>query len=85
MRFDATTPIMAAEMTWVVESGMPMREASSITVAAAVSAAKPLMGLIWASLVPSVLMILQPPTAVPSAIAIAQVRITHEGISKAGK
>jgi hypothetical protein len=43
--FDAPTPIMVDEITWVVESGRPILDATSITVAAAVSAANPWMGL----------------------------------------
>jgi len=43
--FDAPTPMMVDEMTWVVESGRPILDATSITVAAAVSAANPWMGL----------------------------------------
>jgi len=44
-RLDAPTPMMVDEMTWVVESGRPILDATSMTVAAAVSAANPWMGL----------------------------------------
>lgn len=43
--FEAPTPMMVDEMTWVVESGRPILDATSMTVAAAVSAANPWMGL----------------------------------------
>jgi hypothetical protein len=39
--FDAPTPIIVDEITCVVESGNPILDATSITVAAAVSAANP--------------------------------------------
>ena len=81
-RLDATTPIIEAETMWVVERGIPILEAISITVAATVSAAKPLIGLNCASLMPNVFMILHPPTAVPKDIAQAHTPITHKGTSK---
>src|SRR5688572_21794538 len=67
------TPMMAALMLWVVETGMPRVEASVITEAALVSAAKPWMGCSFTILWPSVLMMRQPPAAVPAAITMAQV------------
>lgn len=40
-RLVAPTPMMDAEMTWVVERGMPMCEAMPMMAAEVVSAAKP--------------------------------------------
>jgi hypothetical protein len=55
-----------------------------MTEAAAVSAAKPSIGWSFASLVPIVLMIRQPPAAVPQAMAVAAIRMTQTGTSKVG-
>ena len=60
-------------MLCVVDTGMPKREASRITDAALVSAAKPWIGCSFTILWPSVLMMRQPPAAVPAAITRAQV------------
>ena len=50
-----------------------------MTLAADVSAAKPCTGSSFTTLLPIVLMIRQPPAAVPRLIALAAVRITHSG------
>ena len=47
--------------------------------AAVVSAAKPWIGSSFTTFWPIVLMIRQPPAAVPSDIAVAARRITHSG------
>src|SRR5947209_17021731 len=83
-RFDAPTPMMLAEITCVVLTGACRWLAARITVAAAVSAAKPLIGRRRMILWPIVFMIRQPPDAVPRAIAVAQLTITHVGTCKVG-
>ena len=65
------TPMIALEMTWVVETGIPKCDASRMIVAAVVSAAKPWTGSSLTTCWPIVLMIRQPPAAVPSEIAVA--------------
>src|SRR5690242_1725950 len=76
------TPIMAAEMLWVVETGTPRLEAAAITVAELASAAKPLMGCSLTILWPRVLMMRQPPTAVPAAMVRAQTTLIQRAISR---
>src|SRR5258705_2688489 len=79
-RLVAPTPIIEPEMTCVVESGIPQCVAASITAAAVVCAAKPWTGCILTSLWPMVLIIRQPPAAVPAAIVTAQMTLTQTGI-----
>ena len=81
-RLAAPTPMMAAEMLCVVDTGMPSEEAERIIVADAVSAAKPWMGCSLTILWPSVLMMRQPPAAVPAAITRAQATLIQVAISK---
>src|SRR5207248_1619351 len=78
-RFDAPTPMMLAEMTCVVLTGACSSLAVRITAAAALSAAKPLIGRSRMILCPIVFMIRQPPDAVPRAIAVAQPMIAQVG------
>ncbi len=59
------TPKMQAVMVCVVEIGAPKSEAPVITRAAEVSAAKPVIGSSFEIRWPIVLMIFQPPSAVP--------------------
>src|SRR5687768_10152193 len=80
-RLATPTPMIAEEMLWVVDTGMPRLEASRITEAALVSAAKPWMGCNLTSLWPSVLMIRQPPAAVPAAMTSAQVSLIQVSMS----
>src|SRR4051812_50119429 len=80
-RFDAPTPMMLAEMTCVVLTGACSPLAVRITAAAALSAAKPLIGRRRMILWPMVFMMRQPPEAAPRPIAVAQQRITHHGTS----
>src|SRR5271165_4157593 len=80
-RFAQPTPMMEAEILCVVETGMPSHVARAMTVAELVSAAKPLMGCSFTILWPSVLMMRQPPTAVPDAIVNAQDTLIHTAIS----
>ena len=65
------TPMIADEITWVVETGIPKCDAPKMIVAAVVSAANPWTGSSFTTLWPIVLMIRQPPAAVPSEIALA--------------
>src|SRR5207342_2142780 len=80
-RLAVLTPMIAAEMLWVVDTGMPSDEASRITEAALVSAAKPWIGCSFTSLWPSVLMMRQPPAAVPDAITSAQATLIQVSMS----
>ena len=66
--------------TWVVETGMPIRLAISMIVAAAVSAANPSIGRSSTTFNPIVLMIRQPPVAVPKPMAVAAERTTQSGM-----
>ena len=61
--------------------GMPKLCATSRIVADAVSAAKPLIGCSFTILWPSVLMMRQPPTAVPAAITSAHETLTQSAMS----
>src|SRR5688572_27095510 len=79
--FAAPTPMMADEMLCVVDTGIPSVVAVKITAEELVSAAKPLMGCNLTILCPNVLMIRQPPAAVPAAIVIAQTTLIHSAIS----
>ena len=76
------TPMMAAVIVWVVETGKPKWVASSITVAALVSAANPWIGSSLITLEPSVCMMRQPPEYVPRAMVSAQATLTQSGIVK---
>src|SRR5205814_1063630 len=78
-RFDAPTPMMLDEITWVVLTGAFSQLATRMTAAADVSAANPLIGHSRMIRCPIVFMIRHPPDAVPSAIAVAQARITQVG------
>ena len=78
------TPMIALEMTWVVETGMPRWAVPSRTVAAVVSAAKPWTGSSSTTRWPIVCMIRQPPTAVPRDSAVADTTMTQVGTSMVG-
>src|SRR5690606_3995355 len=75
------TPMIADEMLCVVDTGIPSDEAARITEAALVSAAKPWIGCSLTSLWPSVLMMRQPPAAVPAAITSAQLTLIQVSMS----
>jgi hypothetical protein len=77
----APTPIMAEEMAWVLETGIPMEAAIWITVAAAVSAAKPFIGRKLVIRTPTVWITLQPPIAVPALMDKAESIIIQMGIA----
>src|SRR5579862_2342809 len=79
-RLVAPTPMMEAAMTCVVLTGMPNFMAPTISTSEAEdSAAKPWMGCSLMILEPMVLMIRQPPDAVPMDMAAAQHMMTHSG------
>src|SRR5580698_2014372 len=80
-RLAQPTPMMDAEILCVVETGMPKIEARPMTVAELASAANPLMGCSFTILWPSVLMMRQPPTAVPHAMVRAQTTLIQSAIS----
>src|SRR5690606_41478901 len=71
------TPMIAVEMLWVVETGMPKWAAVTRIVADADSAAKPSIGCSFTILWPSVLLVRQPPAAAPAAITSAQGAMIH--------
>src|SRR5690348_6759018 len=81
-RLDAPTPMIADDTTCVVETGRPKIDDTMITNAELVSAANPLIGCSFTILWPSVLMMRQPPPAVPAAITSAHSTFTHTGIGK---
>src|SRR5205814_7032718 len=83
IRRAAPTTMIAAEMLWVVETGIPRWLARKMTVAEVVSAAKPCTGWSLTILWPSVRMIRQPPAAVPAAIVRAQRTLIQAAISSA--
>ena len=76
--------MIALEMTWVVDTGIPKWAVASMIVAAVVSAAKPWTGSSFATRWPIVFMIRQPPTAVPSDSAVADTMITQVGTTNSG-
>src|SRR3954453_5761227 len=78
-RRDAPTPMMLAEITCVVLTGACRWLAVRMTAAAGLSAANPGVGRRRGILWPIVFMIRQPPDAVPSAIAVAQLTMTQTG------
>src|SRR5690606_13646431 len=80
-RLAVPTPMIAELMLWVVDTGMPSALARVITDAALVSAAKPWIGWSFTSLWPSVLMMRQPPAAVPAAMTSAQVTLIQVSMS----
>lgn len=74
--------MIAEEMTWVVEMGAPKCVAAKMTIAPEVSAAKPWTGMSPMIFRPTVLMIRQPPPAVPRAMDVAQAITTQSGMWK---
>src|SRR5690606_31861407 len=80
-RLALPTPRIEDVMTCVELTGKWRNVAEIITSAEPISAANPLIGSILKILVPIVLIIFQPPTAVPSAIASAADILTHSGTS----
>ena len=82
---ESPTPRMAEVITCVVEVGSPMAEAPRMTPADAVSTQNPCTGCSLTKSCPTVLMILQPPAAVPKAMAMAQETLTQVGTSKVAR
>src|SRR5699024_3877586 len=76
-RCDEPTPRMEDEITCVVLTGKWRKVAPNIINTTVISAATPFTGRILIILPPNVLMIFQPPTAVPKAIAVAQINCTQ--------
>src|SRR5699024_10051510 len=81
-RLAAPTPMIDDDTQCVVDTGMPTDDAHKITAAPLVSATKPLIGCNLTILWPSVLIMRQPPAAVPAAMTSAHSTTTHEGMSK---
>ncbi len=75
------TPMIALEITWVVDTGIPSDAVPSSTVAAVVSAANPWTGSSSTTRWPMVFITRQPPTAVPRDSAVADTKITQLGTS----
>ena len=80
-RFAVPTPMMEPDTTCVVETGKWSNVAEKMTMEELRSAAKPDIGSSLKILPPIVLMIRQPPTAVPQAIAVAARSLTNVGTS----
>src|SRR5512135_2745674 len=80
-RLAAPTPMIEALMAWVVETGMPKWAAVNRTVAAVVSAANPWTGWSLTILWPIVLMMRQPPAAVPAHMVRAQRTLIQTAMS----
>ena len=77
----APAPMMAAVLVWVVETGKPVSVAMSSDAVALMDAAKPWYLSRRTMLMPTVLMIFLPPTAVPMAMMPAQSTMIHRGNS----
>src|ERR1700754_2114622 len=78
----APAPMIPPLATCVVESGKPTCDADRITAAPTPWAAKPCAGSILMIRLPIVRMTRQPPTYVPSAIAVAAETTTQVGMSE---
>ena len=79
-RFVAPTPTIAPVIVCVVLTGMPKRDAESMTSAPAVSAQKPPTGRSFVMRVPIVCTMRHPPKSVPSEIIVYALSSTHTGI-----
>ena len=73
--------MMEVVMACVVETGIPKCAAVNSTVAPVASAANPWTGWSFTILWPSVLMMRQPPAAVPAHIVNAQRTVIHAGMN----
>jgi hypothetical protein len=71
--------MIEAGTLWVVNTGIPKTGAVRITAAEPASAATPLIGCSLTISWPSVLMMHQPPPAVPAALAGAGQQFVHRG------
>ena len=76
---DSPTPRIDEVMMWVVLVGNPYADAAKITAADDVWTQNPWIGCSFTKSLPTVLMILHPPIAVPRAIAIAHAITTNQG------
>src|ERR1700743_1891572 len=76
-RLAAPTPMIEADTLCVVETGTPSIDAVRITAAELPSAAKPLIGCSLTILWPGVLMMRQPPPAVPAGRCRAHTHLHH--------
>ena len=74
--------MIAVEIVCVVLNGTPIRVASSIVLAAAISAANPWWVCSRLIFIPIVFMMRQPPVKVPIAMTEPHKTMTHQGITK---
>ena len=77
----APTPRIDEVIEWVVLTGKPSRDALSMIEAAVVSAANPSIVRSFDILLPTVVITLLPPAAVPRAMVSPEMNITHRGTS----
>src|ERR1700709_2642724 len=75
----APTPTIAPVIVWVVETGMPNAVAANRVTAPPVSAQKPCIGESRVIFDPIVCTIRQPPSSVPTAMAVWQDRTPQSG------
>jgi hypothetical protein len=80
--FDVPVPAMDIEVIWVVLTGKPKKVAPEMTRAELKSAIKPLAGSILVIFLLTVLIILQPPAAVPKAKTTATTILTSQGVCR---
>ena len=78
----APTPMIDADITCVVLTGIPMEAITASTIPLEVSAQKPWYGRSRVTLCAIVFTILQPPENVPRPIAAAHDKITQKGIGR---
>lgn len=74
--------MIAVEIVCVVLKGTPTRVASSIVLAAAISAANPWCVCSRLIFIPMVFIMRHPPVRVPKAMTEPHKRMTHQGITK---
>jgi hypothetical protein len=80
IRLAEPTPIIAPVMVWVVETGIPPREAPINVAAPANSAHDPPTGLSCVIRIDIVLTMRHPPTSVPNPRAALHIKIIQNGI-----
>ncbi len=80
--FAIPVPAMDMEAIWVVLTGKPKKVAPEMTKAELKSAIKPLAGSILVIFLLTVLIIFQPPVAVPKAKTTATTILTSQGVCK---
>ena len=79
-RFTLPTPMIAPEMVWVVETGIPAVAEPKRQNAAAVYAQNPPTGLSLVIFMPMVLTMRHPPASVPKPIAACAESTTQNGM-----